>query len=111
VILIVSIEEARGAIMKALLNYLHANCRRILSIAKITGQKYVKISLHGLYRHYKPEENFPRFIHAFELLRNKNELSRTLEIENLKIVKEDNEVHLLLSIEALENLCSKIVED
>ena len=106
-----SVEEARRAIVGAFSNYLRANCRRILSIARLTGQKYVKISFHGLYRHYEPTENFPRFTNAFELLRSKGEISELLRIENLKVIEEDEEMHILIPLEVLEDLCLRIGKD
>ena len=106
-----SVEEARRAIVGAFSNYLRANCRRILSIARLTGQKYVKISFHGLYRHYEPTENFPRFTNAFELLKNKGEISELLRVKNLKVVEEDEEMHILIPLEVLEDLCLRVDKD
>ncbi len=62
------IEEALKAIRKAILEYLRVNCRRILSMAGITGQRLVKVELRGLFRYYESTPNFPKFIQAYKYL-------------------------------------------
>ena len=41
------------AFYKALLNFLRANGKRIVSICEISGQKSVKIEFYGLMRHFE----------------------------------------------------------
>ena len=80
--------KALCAFYKALLNFLRANGKRIISICKITDQREVKIEFYGLMRH-------------FESCCGYNKLSEVVSELGLKgdgIIMEVKEVEALLSI-------------
>ncbi len=104
------INEAKEAVRNAIFNYLRANCRRDVSMASITGQKFVKVSFYGLFRYYEPTENFPRFSSAYEFLKSRNvNLGEVIGIREVEVVEENGELHLVFKREVLERLCYEVL--
>lgn len=60
--------KARELVLEALKGYLRANCKRIVSLARLAGQSRVKMEMHGVYRYYSGDEELPRFVNAFAVL-------------------------------------------
>ncbi len=85
--------------------YLGKHGKRILSIAKITGQKKVKIGLKGLYWFYKEySPNYPRLEYLVkDILNDKDELTK-LNALGIRLVKIDHEIYIELDIKTLENI-------
>ncbi len=76
------------AFYKALLNFLNANGKRIISLCKVSGQKTVKIEFYGLMRHFKGCCGYKKLIHAL----------RELGMEGDGIEMSIDEIEALVSI-------------
>lgn len=91
--------------METFKKYLKKHGRRILSIAKLTGQRKVKIGLKGLYWYYEEySPNYPKLEHLVEgILNDKVELSKLNKL-GIRFVRMDKELYVELNIKILENL-------
>lgn len=59
---------ATSAFAEALHRYLTANARRTVSIAEVTGQATVRVSVRVLFRGHNPLYGFPRAVDALSYL-------------------------------------------
>ncbi len=82
--------------------YLNKNGRRTYSIAKLTGQKAVSISVRAFFRLHKPSESFPTFSNLLETLTSGNP-SRFRRV-GIDVKVEGGELHLILKLDLMEEL-------
>ena len=102
------LNEAIEALRNALYSYLYANCRRTLSMIKLTGQKRLRLEFHGLFRHYSPTENFPRFMDAYSYIlqcRDRELITDVLECEEIN----EQELYIVFNSRKYEELCKELL--
>lgn len=104
------LEEARELIVTALKSYMLSNCKRAVSMAKLTGQKRIRMEFYGLFRHYTPSENFPRFMDVFSYLLSCVGLDEVRRLLRAQDVVPD-EVYAVYSYEEYAKLCQEVYEE
>ncbi len=99
---------------RTLKHYLARNGLKILSLARLAGQRYVRISALGLYRYYKPLPNEPKmFAEILEKLHKDTELSMYLGNSGIriKVTSSKYKYEVVLSLETLRNLIDELRND
>jgi len=85
--------------------YLRKHGIRILAIAKLTGQKKVKIGLKGLYRYYvEYSPNYPKLEQLVKAIISSEKEKSLLDKIGLKLVRMNDELYIELSVNKLEEL-------
>lgn len=90
------------AFARALVNYLKANGLRIISISKLTGQKYVLISFRGLFRYHDPFTGYVKFMDAWDEAVSDGFLE-VLKRKNIELIKNE-ELYLKFPLDLLEKI-------
>lgn len=96
--------EAYVTFVKALFEHLKANGKRVVSIASLTGQKHILISIYGLMKHHDPSLGYLRFSHVMNELINECDLDEVLARYKCEIVEENGEIHLKFPLDFLSKL-------
>ena len=104
------LEEARELIVSALKSYMLSNCRRTVSIAKLTEQKRIRMEFHGLFKHYTPSENFPRFMDVLRYVLTCVGLDEVKRLLRAQEVVPD-EAYAIYSYDEYAKLCNEVCEE
>ncbi len=75
-------EKPLIAFFRSLLSYLEVHGLKIISLAELTGQEYIRIGFHGVYRHHDESSGYRYFIEIISSLsENDKDKLRGLGIE------------------------------
>ena len=100
------VEKAQKLVLEALKGYLRANCKRIVSLARLAGQSRVKMEMHGVYKYYSGDEELPRFVSAFAvLLRCLGEDVHRILGGRVRISEGGEPLYVELSVDAVDTVC------
>ena len=61
-------EKPLIAFFRSLLSYLEVHGLKIISLAELTGQEYIRIGFHGIYRHHNESTGYRYFIEIISSL-------------------------------------------
>lgn len=79
-------------------------------MATLTGQKRIRMEFHGLFKHYTPSENFPRFMDVLSYVLTcvgLDEVKRLLRAQNVVL----DEAYAVYSYEEYAKLCHEVYEE
>jgi len=106
------VKHALELLKEALQGYLRANCKRVVSMAKLAGQSRVRIELYGPFRYFTSTEEFPRFTDALNTIiecMGIESVCRALGCIDFSRHSEDDRLwYLVYEVSKLEELCRDI---
>jgi len=102
-------EEAFRAFAQALASYLRRNAPRTISIASLTGQDKVKVSVRALMREHDPSTGFSLFMEVLSVI-NECGLDR-LRSKNINVKVIDDEIYFEIPLNVLRRLKDMNLDD
>lgn len=106
-----TLRTAEELIRSALESYMVSNCKRTVSMAKLTGQTRVKLEFHGLFRHYTPSEEFPRFMNALSYVVKCGGVEKLKEILRARDVVLEGDMYVIYDFVGYEKICRELYEE
>ncbi len=100
-------EDPGALVIETIMHYLSRRCGDILDYIAISGQRSIKISLHGLFQAYRSTEEYPRFMDALEkALESRPDLLSRMGFE--VVYEASGEGFLVTSAENLRRICGEL---
>jgi len=90
------------ALYATFLAYIASNGRRLVSLARALGQDEVLIELRALFKYHDPSTGFRKLEEAAERVLESAEEKEGLGKLGLRIVKKDDSIYLVTTVEELE---------
>ncbi len=106
-----ALNTAEELIRAALESYMLSNCRRTVSMAKLTGQRRIRLEFHGLFRHYTPSEEFPRFMNALNYVVKCSGIERLKKILRARDVVLEGDMYVVYDFAEYEKMCRELYEE